>query len=147
VDRDLVFTTVTGAPIDGRTLIRKSFRPLLRRARLPPIRLHDLRHTYASLALARGVHPKVVGGPVRHYGDVAVPKGWKPPEKCDQCPHSIEQHVLWTPDLEEQEDGWMHCGVSTEELQEGCEQCWHSWSFVDGTRRRMRSDRLKLPVS
>ena len=27
---------------------------------LPVIRLHDLRHTWASLALAAGVHPKVV---------------------------------------------------------------------------------------
>jgi integrase len=66
VDRDLAFTTETGAPIDGRTLIRKWFRPLLHRAGLPPIRLHDLRHTYASVALARGVHPKVVQEAMGH---------------------------------------------------------------------------------
>jgi integrase len=65
-DPDLVFTTETGAPIDGRTLIRKWFRPLLRRAGLPPIRLHDLRHTYASVALAHGVHPKVVQEAMGH---------------------------------------------------------------------------------
>jgi integrase len=51
---------------DGRTLIRKWFRPLLSRAGLPPIRLHDLRHTYASVALARGVHPKVVQEAMGH---------------------------------------------------------------------------------
>jgi integrase len=31
-----------------------------RAAGLPVIRLHDLRHTSATLALAAGVHPKVV---------------------------------------------------------------------------------------
>jgi integrase len=61
-----VFTTETGAAIDGRTLIRKWFRPLLQRAGLPPIRLHDLRHSYASIALARGVHPKVVQETLGH---------------------------------------------------------------------------------
>ena len=30
------------------------------RAGLPPIRLHDLRHTWATLALSAGEHPKVV---------------------------------------------------------------------------------------
>ncbi len=64
--QDLVFTTETGEPIDGRTLIRKWFRPLLKRAGLPPIRLHDLRHTYASIALANGTHPKVVQEALGH---------------------------------------------------------------------------------
>jgi integrase len=63
---DLVFATRTGAPIDGRQLIRKWFRPLLTRAGLPPIRIHDLRHSYASIALARGVHPKVVQEALGH---------------------------------------------------------------------------------
>jgi integrase len=65
-DSDLVFTTTSGAPIDGRDLIRKWFRPLLKRAGLPPIRIHDLRHSYASIALARGVHPKVVQEALGH---------------------------------------------------------------------------------
>jgi integrase len=38
----------------------------LSRAGLPPIRLQDLRHTYASVALARGVHPKVVQEAMGH---------------------------------------------------------------------------------
>jgi integrase len=33
---------------------------LLRRAGLPDIRFHDLRHTCATLLLTKGVHPKVV---------------------------------------------------------------------------------------
>jgi integrase len=63
---DLVFTTPTGRPIDGRTLIKTWFRPLLAKAGLPPIRIHDLRHSYASIALTRGVHPKVVQEALGH---------------------------------------------------------------------------------
>jgi integrase len=40
--------------------MRRSFRPLLRRAGVPTIRFHDLRHTAATLLLSQGVHPKVV---------------------------------------------------------------------------------------
>jgi integrase len=38
----------------------RSFRPLLVRAGLPSIRLHDLRHSAATLLLSLGEHPKVV---------------------------------------------------------------------------------------
>lgn len=38
----------------------KRFQRYLKKAGLPKVRLHDLRHTHASLLLARGVHPKVV---------------------------------------------------------------------------------------
>ncbi len=37
-----------------------------RRAGLPPIRLHDLRHSVASILLARDVHPKVVSELLGH---------------------------------------------------------------------------------
>jgi integrase len=35
-------------------------------AGLPTIRLHDLRHTHATLALQAGVHPKVVSERLGH---------------------------------------------------------------------------------
>ena len=35
-------------------------------ADLPKIRLHDLRHSYATLALKAGVHPKVVSERIGH---------------------------------------------------------------------------------
>jgi integrase len=36
------------------------FKPLLKRAQLPAIRLHDLRHTCATILLMAGKHPKYV---------------------------------------------------------------------------------------
>ncbi len=35
---------------------------------MPGVRLHDLRHTYASLMLQAGVHPKVVSERLGHAG-------------------------------------------------------------------------------
>ena len=54
-----VFTTPIGTPIDPRSDYRQ-FRKLLARAGVPPVRLHDLRHTAASLLLAQGVPARVV---------------------------------------------------------------------------------------
>jgi len=65
-DEDRVFCDQIGGPLDGRELLRSWFRPLLVKAGLPPVRFHDLRHSYASIALARGVHPKVVQEAMGH---------------------------------------------------------------------------------
>jgi integrase len=64
--RGFVFTTEVGGPIEASNLIRRSFKPLLKKAKLAPIRFHDLRHTAASLMLAQGVHPKIVAEMLGH---------------------------------------------------------------------------------
>ena len=46
--------------------VTKAFQRLSREAGLPVIRLHDLRHTWATLALQAGVHPKVVSDRLGH---------------------------------------------------------------------------------
>jgi integrase len=56
----LVLTTEIGTPLNRHNLCRRSFKPLLKKAGLPEIRFHDLRHTCATLLLAKGVHPKIV---------------------------------------------------------------------------------------
>jgi len=58
-DNGLVFCKEDGTPLDPREFTKR-FQRLLEKAGLPKVRLHDLRHTHASLLLARGVHPKVV---------------------------------------------------------------------------------------
>jgi integrase len=59
-DYDLVFTTGVGTPMSRADLITRSFKPLLKKAGLPDIRYHDLRHTCATLLLGKGVHAKLV---------------------------------------------------------------------------------------
>lgn len=59
VDQDLVFATHQGRPLMHRNVFRE-FKRLLRKAGLPEIRFHDLRHTNATLVLGQGAHPKVV---------------------------------------------------------------------------------------
>ncbi len=63
---DLVFPNTLGRPLDGTNLLRYWFYPLLKRAGLPRIRFHDLRHTAATLLLARGINPKVVSEMLGH---------------------------------------------------------------------------------
>jgi integrase len=63
--RDLVFCREDGTPIWPRTFSR-TFASHVEDAGLPAIRLHDLRHTHASLALAAGIHPKVVSERLGH---------------------------------------------------------------------------------
>jgi integrase len=46
--------------------ITKLFAKAVLAARVPRIRLHDLRHTHATLALAAGLHPKVVSDRLGH---------------------------------------------------------------------------------
>lgn len=54
-----VFTTTIGTPLDPRN-VAEEFQKILATSGLPRIRLHDLRHTAATLLLAQGVHPRVV---------------------------------------------------------------------------------------
>jgi integrase len=56
----LVFATESGTLINPSNLRNRSFKPLLKRAGLPDICFHDLRHTCATLLLSQGTHPKLV---------------------------------------------------------------------------------------
>lgn len=46
--------------------INHSFRRLLARSGLPPMRVHDLRHGFATRAVARGVHMRVIADSLGH---------------------------------------------------------------------------------
>jgi len=61
----LLFTREDGHPLRPE-YATKHFRALTAEVDLPPIRLHDLRHTNASLALAAGVDLKVVSERLGH---------------------------------------------------------------------------------
>jgi integrase len=58
-DERLVFTTSGGTPVDHRNDARE-FKALCERAGIPPYRVHDLRHTAATLLIAQGQHARVI---------------------------------------------------------------------------------------
>ena len=63
---DFVFTHRDGTPYHPERFSREFDRRLERYPELPKIRLHDLRHTWATLALRNGVHPKIVSEQLGH---------------------------------------------------------------------------------
>ena len=65
VETGLVFTLENGAALDPESVSRY-WRQAVKKAMLPTIRLHDLRHTHATLALQAGVHPKVFSERLGH---------------------------------------------------------------------------------
>jgi integrase len=73
-----VFTCLNGDPMAPDRLSR-TFRRLSDEAGLPPVRLHDLRHGAATLALAAGADLKVVQDMLGHAGEIpATPRGGIP---------------------------------------------------------------------
>jgi integrase len=64
-DRDLVCCREDGRPIYPRTLAIH-FDSLIKKASVPKIRLHDLRHTHATILLKLGENPKVVSERLGH---------------------------------------------------------------------------------
>ena len=64
-NRDYVFATNDGSPIHP-DLISQTFERAVARLDVPRIRLHDLRHTHATILLRENVHPKVVSERLGH---------------------------------------------------------------------------------
>jgi integrase len=65
IEAGLVFTGTDGQPLQPWA-VSKAFRNLSKAAMLPAIPLHGLRHSYATLALASGVNPRIVSSRLGH---------------------------------------------------------------------------------
>ena len=63
---DLVFCSEFGTPLSIFNLTYRYFRPILEEAKLPQIRLYDLRHSHATLLLVADEHLKVVSERLGH---------------------------------------------------------------------------------
>jgi integrase len=63
---DLVFPNKAGYPINYSNMMNRHFFPALKAARLPTIRFHDLRHTYASLLIEQGENIKYIQSQLGH---------------------------------------------------------------------------------
>jgi len=64
-DNDLVFIRPDGSPINPNA-VTLAFHRIIKKAGLKNIRLHDLRHTHATLMLKAGEHPKIVSERLGH---------------------------------------------------------------------------------
>lgn len=55
---------------DGRritqNMLQREFKLALKRLKLPDIRIHDLRHSYATLMMSNGVNPKIISSVLGH---------------------------------------------------------------------------------
>lgn len=67
---DLVVCTSNGTPTN-KSNIRRTFKAIIKKANLPNIRFHDMRHTHATLLLLQGVNPKIVSERLGH-ADVRI---------------------------------------------------------------------------
>ena len=63
---DLTFPNEAGQPINHNNLVNRYFEPALKRAGLPKIRFHDLRHTFASLLIEQGENIKYIQTQLGH---------------------------------------------------------------------------------
>jgi len=63
---EYVFSSPIGGPISPDSIL-KMLQRVLKRAGLEKIRFHDLRHTFATMALQNGVDVKTLSGMLGHY--------------------------------------------------------------------------------
>ncbi len=66
VDTGLVFVREDGSWLHPERGVSRLFTRHVRDAGLPPLSLHGLRHSYATIALGAGVHPKIVSERLGH---------------------------------------------------------------------------------
>jgi len=65
VESNLVFSYISGKPLDPG-VVSHTFTRVLKKAGLPHIRFHDLRHSHATFLLKGGVHAKIVSERLGH---------------------------------------------------------------------------------
>jgi integrase len=98
---DFVFATSAGTPLSRDNVRSRVFRPAVDRALLdspgtPRLRMHDLRHTFASMLIASGASPAFVAAQMGH-GSPAVTLGiythlFEAREHGDKLAEVLEAH-------------------------------------------------------
>ena len=78
---DFVFTNQSGGLLDINPFRARVWKPAIEAARLPARRIHDLRHTYATLRISRGDNIADVSAQLGHYNAMFTAKQyyhWQP---------------------------------------------------------------------
>lgn len=60
IGAEWVFTDTKGGLVRVQNMLKRSFKPLVKKAGSPDIRFHDCRHSHSTLLLMQGVNPKLV---------------------------------------------------------------------------------------
>jgi integrase len=63
---DLVFTTSVGTPLDERAVLRRFQDRILKKAHVPKMRIHDLRHSAVAILMAQGVDARSISELLGH---------------------------------------------------------------------------------
>ena len=63
---ELIFSTLDGTPMRRSNLRRSHFIPVLKTAKIPHLRIHDLRHSMASIGIAAGIGAKILADRLGH---------------------------------------------------------------------------------
>jgi integrase len=92
----LVFTTENGMPLRNNNWRSRAWEPALQEAGLPKVRIHDLRHTCATLLIAQGAHAKAIQ---RHLGHSSIQitfdtYGHLLPDEQDRVAQALDQTFL-----------------------------------------------------
>ncbi|MGH2626902.1 MAG: tyrosine-type recombinase/integrase [Anaerolineales bacterium] len=66
-DGDFVFCQPNGKPLHGHNLTVRDLKALCRRAVVPSLRMHDLRHLHATVLMREGVSAKIVAERMGHH--------------------------------------------------------------------------------
>jgi len=65
-DHDLVCPNKFGSIADPKNFGNRHYRPLIRKASVPYVKFHELRHTHLTLLLVGNVHPKIAQAQAGH---------------------------------------------------------------------------------
>ncbi len=99
----LVFPNSEGLHLDANNMLKRRFKPALRRAGIEEIRFHDLRHTYASLLLANGAPMKYVQSQLGHASITMTMDLYTHllPEVNDKCVNLLNNIINTTVEAQE----------------------------------------------
>ena len=65
-DLDLIFPNQSGSPLDHGYMLRRYYWPALKKAGIPKMKFHNLRHTFASLLIEQGENIKYIQSQLGH---------------------------------------------------------------------------------
>lgn len=108
---NLVFANPLGAPSCDGKIVRYHYRPILKRVGIiKHLRLYDLRHSFATLSLLAGVHPKVVSEALGHTSVAFTMDTYAHvlPTMQEDAAVMIEALLYATPTEPEEGSGWLN---------------------------------------